>query len=233
MPSCGPARPCICNVSIRRCYGSLERMRSRRDSPRQRAVSALLVVDHWPGIPILLCRLPCPASVRVVHLFVREVTQLGHPVADVVALLVELFALQQRVENAEIRLGIDASACENVGIRMFCTVNSGSQWQPLQQPAFQETHWKKIPICNTGSTRISCKHTSGNPGSNIPSVIRSVSPISRLSLHLTVGVTSRTYAKSPSIRFSMNHRSPMRQSSKRSLDRNDATIMRHRLWMYL
>lgn len=78
--------------------------------PRQRPVSASLMLDHGAGIAGLLGLGGSTATIGVVQRFValHGGGQLRQPFADVVAVGVVAFALEQGVKDPEIRLRVDA-----------------------------------------------------------------------------------------------------------------------------
>lgn len=47
--------------------------------------------------------------VWIVHLLIGEVSQLGDPLADVIARGIKLLGLRERVQNAEVRLTLNTS----------------------------------------------------------------------------------------------------------------------------
>lgn len=66
--------------------------------------------DDGGGIAVFLGFVGVAAGIRVMDGFALNVPQLGDPLADVFAVGVVALALQQRVEDAEIGLGVDAGA---------------------------------------------------------------------------------------------------------------------------
>lgn len=78
--------------------------------PRQSPVSAILVHHNRFRIPRLLRRLRRSSPIRVMYGFPLHHLQLRHPLPDILALRIILLALQQRIENPKIRLGIHSRA---------------------------------------------------------------------------------------------------------------------------
>lgn len=78
--------------------------------PRQRPLPTTLMIHHRLRIPILLRHIPRTSPIRIMHRLPLHILQLRHPLPDVLALRIELLALQQRIEDAKIRLRVDADA---------------------------------------------------------------------------------------------------------------------------
>ena len=79
--------------------------------PLQRPHPRNLMLHNWPRIPIPLRVRPSPTSIRVMNsLVIRDRLQLRHPPSDIRAAGIELFALEQRIEDAEVGLRVDPRA---------------------------------------------------------------------------------------------------------------------------
>lgn len=107
----------------------------------QSPFSTSLVFDDRLRISLLLGLGPGTSVVWVVNLLGTQILELRNPFADVIAIRIELLALEQRIEDSEVRLGVYAhtgTEAPSAAVAGKVAVNKMLHKVPLALPPIEQ-----------------------------------------------------------------------------------------------